>query len=188
MLRDRIVINNNDTRERLLREKHLDLDKAINICRTIEMAVKQLHSMDTTDTVHYTRSKFGRPQSKSKQNAQVTNCKYSGDNNLAGNCKAYGKTCSKCHKRNNLVKVCMSKPQENWRNPSGRKPGKDKQDVHHLGGNSCSSENPESLSREERLYTIDSRHKKRKYFAGVLVGQDAKASTPIKFQLDIGAT
>ena len=70
MLRDRIVIeiNSNDTQERLLRQKDLDLDKAINICRTSEMTVKQLHSMDTTDTVHYTRSKFGKPKSKSEQN------------------------------------------------------------------------------------------------------------------------
>lgn len=58
MLRDRIVfeINNNDTREWLLRGKNLDLDKAINICRTNKMAVKQLHNMDPSDTphIHYT--------------------------------------------------------------------------------------------------------------------------------------
>ena len=82
----------------------------------------------------------------------------------------------------------MSKPQENWRNPSKKKLGKDKQDVRHLGDDSCSSENSENLSSDESLYTIDSTHKKSKYFADVLVEEDTKASTPIRFQLNTGAT
>ena len=63
MLRDRIVIgiNNNNTRERLLTEKYLDLDKAINLCRTSKTAAIQLHSMEPTDTVHYARSRVSKP-------------------------------------------------------------------------------------------------------------------------------
>ena len=71
MLRDRIVIgiNNNNTRERLLRKKDLDLDKAIHLCRTSETAAIQLHSMEPTDTVHYARSRVGKPKSYSGQRA-----------------------------------------------------------------------------------------------------------------------
>lgn len=55
---------------------------------------------------------------------------------MAGNCKAYGQTSSKYHKRNHLANVCMSKQKENWRNKSKKQEEKDKQDVRQLGDNS----------------------------------------------------
>jgi hypothetical protein len=121
MLRDRIVfgITNNDTRERLLREKDLDLDKAINICRTSEMAVKQLHNMDPTEALHYTKA---RP-TKSKyrfQRKQITNYMYCGESHAAGNCKAYGQVCNKCNNENHLAKVCMSNQRQRY-NTSNQK-------------------------------------------------------------------
>ena len=68
MLRDRIVIgiNNNITRERLLREKDLTLDYAINISKTSEMAVTQLHQIDPFEAIHYTKDKPKFSNSKFK--------------------------------------------------------------------------------------------------------------------------
>mgnify|MGYP001794056047 CR=1 FL=1 len=55
MLRDRTVIgiNNNITRERLLREKDLTLGYAINICKTSEMAVRQPKKNQTPSQLHF---------------------------------------------------------------------------------------------------------------------------------------
>ena len=178
MLRDRIVIgiNNNNTRERLLREK--DLDKAINLCRTSETAAIQLHSMEPTDTVHYARSRVSKPKSDSGQRAQIMDCKYCGDSHSAGNFKAYAKTCSKCHKQNHFAKVCMSRPQESHQHSTKRKTGKEKQDVCYLENNRGDGDIPEDLSSDESLYVVNSTQGKCKYFSDVLVESgDAEATT-----------
>ena len=190
MLRDRIVIgiNNNNTRERLLREKDLDLDKAINLCRTSETAAIKLHSMEPTDTVDYARSRVSKPTSFSGQRAQITDCKCCGDRHSAGNCKAYGKTCSKCIKRNHFTKVCISRPQESHQHSTKRKTGKEKQDVHHLENNRGDGDIPEDLSSDESLYVVNSIQGKRKYFSDVLVESGDAEATTIKYQLDTGAT
>ena len=103
MLRDCIVIgkNNNVTRETLLRENDLTLDYAINICKKSEMAVKQLHQMDPSEAIHYTKTKpkFSNSKHTSQQKSHVKNCKYCGDEHTAGNYKAYGKTYNKCNKK-----------------------------------------------------------------------------------------
>lgn len=190
MLRDRIVIGvtSDDTRERLLREKDLDLDKAINICRTSEMATKQLQSMHTTtETVQFARTKPSKPKTTSKPDrARNNTCKYCGDTHPRGNCKAYGQTCAYCNKRNHLAKVCLSKQQDTSTGQSERGTRKFKQRVHQL-----ESDTPESSENESEgsLYNLDNKEKKRKYFAQVLVStQDQVTQHPIKFQLDTGAT
>ena len=110
MLRDHIVTGLRDHvhSERLLRESTLTLQKAINICRTNEMAASQRHKMEQCGTIHFTRAEKKRgPRENPRRNPRPTRpCKYCGDTHAAGNCPVYDKTCSRCNKKNHLAKVC----------------------------------------------------------------------------------
>ena len=88
MIRDRIMIGirDNCTRKRLLREPDLKLERAIDTCRTNELATKQRQKMEKTEIDNYIRAKQ-RP-SNSHQ--------YCGGVHARGNCPAYGKTCTAC--------------------------------------------------------------------------------------------
>ena len=114
MLRDRMVtgLRDHGHRERVLRETTLTLQKAIDICRTNEMAANQRLKMKQTDTVHLvhgneTRAHHADPR---KNPRKIKNCKYIVDSHAAGKCPAFGKTCTKCNKKNHLAKVCRSTP------------------------------------------------------------------------------
>ena len=114
MLRDRIVtgLRDHGHRERVLRETTLTLQKAIDICRTNEMAANQRLKMKQTDTVHLvhgneTRAHHADPR---KNPRKIKNCKYCVHSHAAGKCPAFGKTCTKCNKKNHLAKVCRSTP------------------------------------------------------------------------------
>ena len=114
MLRDRIVtgLRDHGHRERVLRETTLTLQKAIDICRTNEMAANQPLKMKQTDTVHLlhgneTHAHHADPR---KNPRKIKNCKYCVDSHAAGKCPAFGKTCTKCNKKNHLAKVCRSTP------------------------------------------------------------------------------
>ena len=114
MLRDRMVtgLRDHGHRERVLRETTLTLQKAIDICRTNEMAANQRLKMKQTDTVHLlhgneTRAHHADPR---KNPRKIKNCKYIVDSHAAGKCPAFGKTCTKCNKKNHLANVCRSTP------------------------------------------------------------------------------
>ena len=78
MLRDQIVIGirANNTRERLLRESDLTLERAINICRTNEMAAKQRQKMEQPEVVNYASSK--EPRQRTSAMPHSRSCKYCG--------------------------------------------------------------------------------------------------------------
>ena len=104
MLRNCIVTGLRDLghRGRPLRESTLTLQKAIDICRTNEMAVSQRHKMEQSGTIHFTCEEKKRgPRENPRRNARPMRPP-------AGNCYAYGKTCAKCKKTNHLAKVCQS--------------------------------------------------------------------------------
>ena len=98
MIRDRIVIGirDNRTRERLLREPDLKLERAIDTCRTNELGTKQRQKMEKSEIVNYTRAKQ-RPSNS---------CQYCRGVHARGNCPAYGKMCTACKKKNHLANVC----------------------------------------------------------------------------------
>ena len=115
MLRDRIVtgLRDHGHRERLLRETTLTLQKAIDICRTNEMAASQRLKMEQTDTVHLvqgneTRARHVDPR---KNPRKIKNCKYCVVSHAAGNCPAFGKTCTKCNKKKSSCKSLSLNPQ-----------------------------------------------------------------------------
>ena len=130
MLPDPIVSGSPDLRhyERLLREPTLTQQKATYICRTNEMAASQRHRREQSGTIHFTRKKKVRgPHANSRNNPCPTYPrKYGGDTDAVRNCRAYGKTCAKCSKKNRLAKVSQStcKQDSNKPEPERQKPGK----------------------------------------------------------------
>ena len=131
LVKDRIVfgIQSDATRERLLREEDLTLEKAMKVCRAAESAKIQMSEIGAENTVHAVKSqektnKFGYKQyqfkkqksSKTKQQGkqqsdQVHSCRRCGKTHKSGECPAYGQECLKCGGKNHYAKCCLSKKQ-----------------------------------------------------------------------------
>lgn len=98
IVRDQIVINvlSDVIREKLLTEATLTLDKAADICRSMEATTHYLSSMSSSEpvAVHAIR------RSKS------TGCQYCGLQHKPRSCPAWGKTCGYCGKPNHSSEVC----------------------------------------------------------------------------------
>jgi len=180
MLRDRIVtgLQNHGHRERLLRESTLTLQKAIDICRTNEMAASQRHKMEQSGTIHFAREEKKRGLCKNpRRSSRPTRlCKYCGDTHAAGNCHAYGKTCAKCNKKNHLAKVCQSTSRQDGKKskPEGKKPGK-----HQRVNQLQQDQPPDELSSDENIFMHHAPKRDKKqymymYVASVLVSATRK--------------
>ena len=97
--------------ERLLRESELSLDQAASICRAaeeIKLQTKEMQSQNKQEgasKVDYVKSKK-KLQYKKKPQAKllIKDCTYCGSEHTAGDCPAYGQTCSACHARNSHPK------------------------------------------------------------------------------------
>ena len=191
MLRDRIVTDLRDHghRERLLRESTLTLEKAIDICRTNEMAASQRHKMEQSGTIHFTREekKRGTRENPRRHPRPTRPCKYCGDTHAAGNCPAYGKTCSRCHKKNHLAKVCQSTSKQDSKKskPERKKPGK-----HQRVNQLQQDQPPDELSSDESIFTLLTPQKDKKQYVALVLVSANKEEKPvsIKFQVDTGAS
>ena len=155
MLRDRIVtvLPDHEHSVRLLRESALTIQKAIDICRTNEMAASQRHKMGRSGTIHFAREekKTWSTQNPRKSVRPTRPCKYCGDTHAARNCPAYGKTCTKCNKKNPLAKVCQSTSNQGSKKPKpeGKNPGK------HQRVNQLEQDQPfDELSSDESIFTL----------------------------------
>ena len=131
ILRDRIVLGIRDdaTRKRLLQTRSLDLKQTIDICRSNEIASKQLKHITGNDSdnvnamshnssrnVHTARSSrsYSKSNTDSKRNRSKTPdsvCRFCGKrhNFNKRDCPAYGKQCNKCKRFNHFSSVCKSK-------------------------------------------------------------------------------
>ena len=99
LIRDRLVIglSDNQTRERLLREDDLTLNKCLQICRAAERTSKQMKAMvGVTDTVHRVGKTSKSPKAT---NCASKECKYCGTKHAKKQCPAFGKQCSRCKKK-----------------------------------------------------------------------------------------
>ncbi len=91
----------NHIRARLLRESKLNLQKALDMCRSTELADGHLQQMEG-ESAHFVRAKkWNRNKQKrtNKSPEQTGNCKYCGRIQDKGKCPAYGKKCTKCASR-----------------------------------------------------------------------------------------
>lgn len=119
MIRDKLVFSINDTRlkERLLRDNDLTLRKAMEICRSAEVAKSQIQAMQSTPVAQDTsvdalrkatgHIKSGHGKNKTNNNKQIV-CFKCGNKHEPRQCPAYGATCHKCGKNNHFSKVCRA--------------------------------------------------------------------------------
>ena len=139
LIRDRLVIGLRDhaTKLRLLKEDSLDINKALNICRSSEVATQQLKAMKSEETksTEEVRVVSGRQNNKAKPRKQYNGKKKTRDPSserrkhrepyskqracqcyLCGgkqrhtleNCPAFWHECKACKKPNHLASVCRS--------------------------------------------------------------------------------
>ena len=114
MIRDRLILGTSDseTRARTLRERELDLNKVIRMLKTSETASRQLRLMSEStaegENVNFVRKKSHDNKEAPSQKKNTDSCKYCGRRHAQGKCPAYGKVCTKCHKRNHFAIVCRS--------------------------------------------------------------------------------
>ena len=126
ILRDRLVLGVKDSsvQAALLRERHLTLEKCIDLCKSTENAA-QHHQAIVSEPVH--KLAPARPLTKKKQSstnpanaaspfrhstskARDKPCKFCPYFHALRKeeCPAYGKTCSNCGKRNHFAAKCSS--------------------------------------------------------------------------------
>ncbi|RUS70895.1 hypothetical protein EGW08_021339 [Elysia chlorotica] len=119
-------IKSENTRKKLLQTADLSLQKAIDICRTDETAVKQLKEITPKPSTDINRVQLKKHQkqfegknnpkevqgSKSRTyKTEIKNCKFCGKNHEATKqkCFAFGKECKKCKKKNHFASQCRSR-------------------------------------------------------------------------------
>jgi hypothetical protein len=194
ILKDRIVIGVRDdtTRRKMLQTRKLDLNQAIDICRASEMATKHLKEMTSTADVHkvdqrrrrspspshqYERYKDARPTSRdargthrefrdeTQETPRAGKCKYCGKKHEFRKelCSAYGKVCSRCGFKNHFAIMCTSRAKNRKQ--------------------ACNLLDDESDS--DSIFAVNNRTGpiKRKIFANLFI-----SDTPVRFQIDCGAT
>lgn len=122
LLKDRLVmgITDDSTRRRLLQIRKLDLNQAIDVCKSSEIASKQMkcitgQSADSLNVLHskdgYMHRQKSSPESYRANYRSKTpsrECKYCGREHkfTKYDCPAFGKQCSKCRRLNHFAKVC----------------------------------------------------------------------------------
>ena len=128
MIRHRLVIGIQDTRTkaRLLREKDLSLDKALDMCISSEITNKQIKSLQheskqSNKELHLvqdkskTKTKKPRPSNSNKDtkgSKKTWKCKFCGQarwHSKPTDCPAYGQQCRICKMMNHFSKVCLSR-------------------------------------------------------------------------------
>lgn len=194
MLRDRIVIGIHDgeTQQRLLREKDLNLERTITICRSSETAMQQANKME--QTVNFVK--------QHKSDSRVKDCKYCGMHHKKGKCSAYGETCTRCGKKNHLATVCMSNTNKDSSKYSKQKDkaeykyGSKKRNTKRINQfeerhDNNSSDNNEDLDSEESIYmySLGNDKDKKQFHAKVTVkvANSDEEEKEMVFQLDTGA-
>ena len=198
LIRDRLVIGlkNNGDKIRLLREKNLDLKKAIQMCTTSEVAAQQMKKIQNTEDKaeevkklvdrkkvprrrHFKKAPEKQQKSDGKQkNSGVEdrsdfNCKYCGRQERhvkRTECPAFEKTCSKCNKKGHFASVCLARKK-----------------VNQFEDFETSSDDETCLTLEN-ISLVDT--KARQWFTEIQFFKSPKDdfTTSISCQLDTGAT
>lgn len=105
MIRDKIVfrVRSERVKMKLLKQRDLDLNAAVEICRVDEVSTKQFQRMrqESTPSGGNIDVIQGQKQPKrhvppfQQQGSQRGMCHYCGSSHPYGQCPAYGKTCTK---------------------------------------------------------------------------------------------
>jgi len=133
LIRDKLVIGIQDksTKARLLREKDLSLDKALDMCKSSEVTNKQLKSIQKDEKQNNEELNLVQDKRKSTKDkksphlkkmpnqkkphkpllSKTYKCKYCGQRKKHAkqtDCPAFGQQCRSCKKMNHFAKVCMA--------------------------------------------------------------------------------
>lgn len=94
--------------EKLLRAENLDINKALEICRTRAAIAEHVKTM------HIKEEPMEIPVDsiRKKSSDNKSSCRYCGYTHERGRCPAYGKICSLCQKRNHFARVCSKNKKE----------------------------------------------------------------------------
>ena len=199
LIRDKLVLGIKDqaTKLRLLKEEKLTLDRAINMCRSSEIANIQLKSMtleshkeENVNAIqgrHRKQNKYTPPRGdkakrpakefeKSQHNATKHKCYHCGrqsDHELK-DCPAFGQTCRACGKKNHFASACLSSKQNT-------------RDIRAV------DESDDVPSDEDPIFHIEEvssvKDQGRQLFANLNFPNDShRLGTQLVCQLDTGAT
>ena len=199
LIRDKLVIGIIDrgTKGKLLREKSLTLDKAIDIARSNETTYKQLETMKSDTAApskeevnlvgkengknfkkqpsgNFKRKKNRLPGKKKPiADPKITGkCKNCGSQHKRNECPAYNKRCAYCQKWHHFASVCMAKK---------------KGVVNFVQESQDSSDSEESVLKVEDVSSVESCG--NRWFAMLtFYCEHNKLETKLKCQLDTGAT
>ena len=178
LIRDRVVlgIREDGLQERLLREKDLTLQKAIEFVRAAETTKEQFRSMkglpnsvDIIKTASKNNKNYDnhRNQVKNKnykkEDKNSYDCKKCGKNHRRAECPAYGKQCSKCKKKNHFAVGCR------------------KQNIQEIECKSSDEIFVEAVSQ------VSNRTNEKSWHKNVQIQLNNRDSFSVNFKLDTGA-
>ena len=135
-IRDRIVcgIFSDRVRKQLLKERDLNLNRAIHICQVNELSEKhnrELSQAESSKCEEVNSLKCKKPVKK-----HISNCRNCGRDHVANKsaCPAFGKQCHACKKLNHFKSVCRSftKNQHKEKTRSGKQFSKFNKSVNEL--------------------------------------------------------
>lgn len=150
---DQIVvgIHSDETRQRLMTEEEMDLEKAKRICRAAERATKQIHELQNSELP------LNASVNVIKKNDKTFNCKRCGNIHGPKSCPAFQKQCEKCKNKGHFAKMCKSKTNaehnEKKRKPKTKKKGK-KVNAVDVEDDSSDSESESDSSTEYQVGSI----------------------------------
>ena len=114
LIRDCVVlgINDNQLRERMLREDIDDLEKIIKTCKAAELARTQISSLQNPrqeQPMPPAAALINRIATDKSNRRQPTACGFCGGWHSPRQCPAYGKTCSNCGRSHHFASMCRSR-------------------------------------------------------------------------------
>ena len=206
LIRDRLVIGLRDhaTKLRLLKEDSLDINKALNICRSSEVATLQLKAMKSEETksTEEVHALSGRQNNKAKSRNQYNGKKKTRDlvsdprkhrepnskqrayqcyrcggkqRHTLEKCPAFGHECKACKKPNHFASVCKS---------SQKRPIKQ---MTELSDDEQETDTEEFFYKLEEVSSVQARGKQL-YTSLEFADPNARYKTKLDCHLDTGAT
>jgi hypothetical protein len=180
---ERIVrgINDEHIQRQLLREKDLNLQKAIDIAQSTAITAQGAKEIINSEShasgsnINVLRNKSFKPQKQFQSHSKV--CMRCGKDHKGVQCKFKDSECYKCGKTGHIQAVCRSK--EKHQNTQGKYQNKDKPNKKQTGRNQFLNENSDDT------YDLFSLGKSTDSVIWVDLEIQGKK---IKFQLDTGAS
>ena len=181
LIRDRIVCGLNDAsmRERLLREKKLELDVCVQLCRAAELSRENCRTIAGPTMEEEVHAVSGGGAARQNYTRNTVECKFCGRTHERDKrkCPAFGKKCKTCGKDNHFSIVCRSVPEKN------------KKRVHNVAETECDDDEEYedvlcvTATETKNVNAVDTKPNDTQLFAGMLLGKDV-----VKFQIDCGAS